>query len=38
MHHDMVLDGDKLIILVNQDNTETIEDTVISLDLESGEG
>ena len=37
MHHDMVLDDDKLIILVNQDNTETIEDTVISLDLESGE-
>ena len=36
MHHDMVLDGDKLIILVNQDNTETIEDTVISLDLKSG--
>ena len=37
MHHDMVLDDDKLIILVNQDDTETIEDTVISLDLESGE-
>ena len=37
MHHDMVLDDDKLIILVNQDNTETIEDTVISLDLKSGE-
>ena len=37
MHHDMVLDDDKLIILVNQDNTETIEDTVISLDLESSE-
>ena len=37
MHHDIVLDDDKLIILVNQDNTETIEDTVISLDLESGE-
>lgn len=36
MHHDMVLDGDKLIILVNQDNTETIEDTVICLDLKSG--
>ena len=37
MHHDMVLDDDKFIILVNQDNTETIEDTVISLDLKSGE-
>ncbi len=35
MHHDMVLDGNKLSILVNEDNTETIEDVVITLDLET---
>lgn len=37
MHHDMVLDGDKLVILANEDNTECIEDRVITLDLETGE-
>lgn len=37
MHHDMVLDGDKLVILANLDNTETIEDRVITLDINTSE-
>ncbi len=37
MHHDMVLDGDKLVILVNLDNTDSIEDRVITLDLNTSE-
>lgn len=37
MHHDMVLDGNKMVILANEDNTECIEDRVITLDLDTGE-
>lgn len=36
LHHDFVLDGDKLVILANKDGDDTIEDRVISLDLKSG--
>lgn len=37
MHHDMVYDKDnnRLVILVNEKNTDTIEDIVITLDLET---
>ena len=38
MHHDMVYDEDnnRFVILVNEDGTDTIEDIVITLDLDTG--
>ncbi len=36
MHHDMVLDDNNLSILVNEDNKNTIEDVVITLNLKTG--
>ena len=38
MHHDMVYDEDnnRFVILVNEDDTNTIEDIVITLNLETG--
>lgn len=35
MHHDMVLDDDKLVILADKDGEDTKEDLVITLDLNS---
>ncbi len=37
MHHDMILDGDKLVILVDEVGEDTKEDVIITLDLNSGE-
>ena len=37
MHHDMILDGDKLAILVDEVGADTKEDVIITLDLNSGE-
>ncbi len=38
MHHDMVYDEDnnRFVILVNEDNTDTIEDVIITVDLSDG--
>lgn len=37
MHHDMILDDDKMVILVDEVGADTKEDVIISLDLDSGE-
>ena len=37
MHHDMVLDDNKLVILVDEVGADTKEDVIITLDLDSGE-
>ena len=37
MHHDMILDDNKLVILADEDDAETKEDVIVTLDLDSGE-
>ena len=37
MHHDMILDGNKLVILVDEVGADTKEDVIISLNLDNGE-
>ena len=37
MHHDMVLDDNKLVILVDEVGADTKEDVIITLDIDSGE-
>lgn len=37
MHHDMILDDNKLVILVDEVGEDTKEDVIITLDLDSGE-
>lgn len=37
MHHDMILDGNKLLILVDEVGEDTKEDVIVTLDLDSGE-
>lgn len=37
MHHDMILDGNKLAILVDEVGEDTKEDVIITLDLDNGE-
>ena len=37
MHHDMILDGNKLVILVDEVGEDTKEDVIVTLDLDSGE-
>lgn len=36
MHHDMILDGNNLVILVDEVGSDTKEDVIISLNLENG--
>ena len=36
MHHDMILDDDKLVILADEVGADTKEDVIITLDLDSG--
>lgn len=37
MHHDMILDDDKLVILVDEVGADTKEDVIITLNLETGD-
>ena len=37
MHHDMILDGNKLVILVDEVGADTKEDVIVTLDLDSGD-
>ena len=37
MHHDMILDDNKLIILVDEVGEDTKEDVIVTLDLDSGD-
>ena len=37
MHHDMILDDNKLVILVDEVGSDTKEDVIISLNLDSGD-
>ena len=37
MHHDMILDGNKLVILVDEVGSDTKEDVIITLNLDTGE-
>ena len=37
MHHDMILDGNKLVILVDEVGADTKEDVIITLNLNTGE-